>query len=115
MKASAKSFASFGTQDPGGRIYRREGSAVEAALWIDDVFGVSGHCLPPGEAAVYCGVSRVALHKRIRHARLTLLLFQIHSPDDTPGRRISPLALIPLSELRTWRAELLARQARRHG
>jgi hypothetical protein len=56
---------------PGTRLYRKEGPEDESLYWDDAIFKVFGHCVSPGGAAVRAGVSRAAVHQRLKDGKLT--------------------------------------------
>ncbi len=100
----------LGDRDPGTRMYRRFGRTGSFAEWFDAVCQVSGAegVLSAGAAAVYVGVSRAGLHKRMKEGRLTAFLFHVDSPgeaqEDPEDRRQGgrPYSFIPVRECRAW-------------
>jgi hypothetical protein len=107
----------LGTRDPGTRIYRRDGSQEESAVWFDALTDVIGPSVSPGGVGMYCPVSRAAVYKRIKEGRLSIFLFHVtHRKTTLFGKnkilRDNPYGYIPASEARAWRIELEERALR---
>lgn len=107
----------LGVPDPGTRMYRRDGSQEESAVWFDALTEVIGPSVSPGGVGMYCPVSRAAVYKRIKEGRLSIFLFHVTHRDTTLfGKnkilRDNPYGYIPASEARAWRMELEARALR---
>jgi hypothetical protein len=68
-----------GVPDPGTRIYRIAGSDGEVGAWYDAICD----CFPddkfvsPGGVGMYAGVSRAAVHKRLKQGNLTAFMFNV--------------------------------------
>ena len=106
-----------GVPDPGTRIYRREGSYDEMVIWFDALCEHIGGCVSPGGAAVYAGVTRAGVYKRLKAGKLTAFCFHITKEKQTlfGGKRLlkeEPLVYIPSAEAKSWRLELEARATR---
>jgi hypothetical protein len=109
-----------GEPDSGTRIYRREGSDAEAGPWFDAIW----ECFPddkfvsPGGVCMYAGVSRPAVHKRLKQGKLTIFLFHVTRATQSMfgyQKKIkqSPYGLIPVSECKAWGEELKKRPDRK--
>ncbi|MEY2510792.1 MAG: hypothetical protein QOE26_1555 [Verrucomicrobiota bacterium] len=110
-------FPILGAPDAGTRIYRRDGSQEESAVWFDALTEVIGPSVSPGGVGMYCPVSRAAVYKRIKEGRLSIFLFHVtHRKTTLFGKnkilRDNPYGYIPASEARAWRMELEARAVR---
>jgi hypothetical protein len=107
----------LGIPDPGTRIYRRDGSQEESAVWFDAITDVIGPSVSPGGVGMYCPVSRAAVYKRIKEGRLSIFLFHVtHRKTTLFGKnkilREHPYGYVPASEARAWRQELEERAVR---
>ncbi|PYJ09624.1 MAG: hypothetical protein DMF06_09330 [Verrucomicrobia bacterium] len=107
----------IGTPDPGKRMYRRDGSQEESAVWFDALTAIIGPSVSPGGVGMYCPVSRAAVYKRIKEGKLSIFLFHVRYRKTTLfGKnkilRDNPYGYIPVSEARAWRMELEARSLR---
>jgi len=104
-----------GEPDEGTHVYRRFGQDDDYRTWVEWVFKVTDGAVSPGGAAAYVGVSREAVHKRLKEGRLTCFLFHL---DDgvkwtVTGRRRflrGPYMYIPVSECKAWQADLEGRR-----
>ena len=106
-----------GIQDPGTRIYRRDGSQEESAVWFDAITDMIGPSVSPGGVGMYCPVSRAAVYKRIKEGKLSIFLFHVtHRKTTLFGKnkilRENPYGYVPVSEARAWRRELEERAVR---
>lgn len=106
-----------GVPDPGTRIYRRDGSQEESAIWFDAITEIIGPSVSPGGVGMYCPVSRAAVYKRIKEGKLSIFLFHVtHRRTTLFGKnkilRDNPYGYVPASEARAWRLELEARAVR---
>jgi len=109
--------ALVGEADPGTRIYRQEGTHDEMVVWFDALCEHIGGSVSPGGAAVYAGVTRAGVHKRLRVGKLTAFCFHITKEKKTlfGGKKTlkdGPIIFIPTSECQDWRKELEGRVAR---
>jgi hypothetical protein len=109
-----------GEPDLGTRIYRREGSDAECGPWFDAIC----ECFPddqfvsPGGVGMYAGVSRPAVHKRLKQGKLTIFLFHVTRATQSMfgyQKKIkqSPYGYIPVSECKAWGEELKKRPDRK--
>lgn len=119
MQIPEKLYPIIGTPDSGKRIYRRDGSQEESAIWFDALTAIIGPSVSPGGVGMYCPVSRAAVYKRIQEGKLSIFLFHVtHRKTTLFGKnkilRDNPYGYVPASEARAWRMELEAR-ALRHG
>ncbi|HEX4084027.1 MAG TPA: hypothetical protein VHY22_03890 [Chthoniobacteraceae bacterium] len=101
----------IGKRDPGTRMYRRDGSQEESAVWFDVLTELIGPSVSPGGVGMYCPVSRAAVYKRIQEGKLSIFLFHVtHRKTTLFGKnkilRDRPYGYIPASEARAWREEL---------
>jgi len=85
--------------------------------WFDGLCQHIGPCVSPGGAAVYAGVSRAGVYKRMKAGGLTAFCFHIIGKKKTlfGGERTLkqlPLVYIPVAECKAWGAELEERAAR---
>jgi len=106
-----------GRPDPETRIYRRDGSQEESAVWFDAITEVIGPSVSPGGVGMYCPVSRAAVYKRIKEGKLSIFLFHVtHRKTTLFGKnkilRDNPYGYVPVSEAQAWRRELEARAIR---
>lgn len=107
-----------GEQIPGTRIYRKSGPEDQMAAWSDVVFRVAGPCVSPGGAAMRVGVSRAAVHQRLKDGGLTGFFYYSTKGRRTlfggkqPKRRLE-VGFIPVSECNDWRRELEERAIER--
>lgn len=106
-----------GETDPGNRIYRREGSHEEMVVWFDALCKHFGGCVSPGGAAVYAGVTRAGVYKRLKAGKLTAFCFHLTQEKKTlfGGKKTlkeAPIVYIPVSECQDWLKELESRVAR---
>lgn len=107
----------IGEPDPGTRIYRREGSHEEMVVWFDSICEHVGGCVSPGGAAVYAGVTRAGVYKRLKTGKLTAFCFHLTKEKKTlfGGKKTlkdTPIVYIPTSECQDWLKELEGRVAR---
>src|SRR5205085_3840444 len=107
----------IGLPDEGTRMYRAEGNHSAMREWFDGLCRHIGPCVSPGGAAVYAGVSRAGVYKRMRAGGLSAFHFHIIGKTKTIfGREKKlkewPLCYIPVSECKAWGAELEERAAR---
>lgn len=109
-----------GEPDPGTRIYRKEGSDDEVGPWYEAIC----ECFPddsfvsPGGVGMFAGVSRPAVHKRLKDGKLTAFLFHVTSAAQSifgyqKKIKLSPYGYIPVSECKAWDEELKKRPDRR--
>ena len=105
----------FGVNEPGTRIYRKDGGTEEEnSVWFDAVCEVAGPVVSPGGACMYAPVSRAAVHQRIKDGKLTAFLFHVRRkrknwlgrPRET---RQSAFIYIPVCELKLWAEEIKER------
>jgi hypothetical protein len=107
----------LGKPDSGTRIYRRDGSQEESAVWFDVLTDFIGPSVSPGGVGMYCPVSRAAVYKRLKEGKLSIFLFHVTYRKTTLfGKnkilRDNPYGYIPVSEARAWRRELEERAVR---
>jgi hypothetical protein len=107
----------IGTREEGTRVYRKDGSQEESAVWFDLLTEIIGPSVSPGGVGMYCPVSRAAVYKRIKEGRLSIFLFHVtHRTTTLFGKnkitRDNPYGYIPVSEARAWREELEERAVR---
>ena len=110
----------MGSPDKGTRMFRAEGDHGTMQKWFDGLCRHIGPCVSPGGAAVYAGVSRAAVYKRMKAGGLTAFCFHIAGKTKTLSergdkRKQRPMIYIPVSERRAWGAELESRWARLEG
>ena len=105
-----------GTPLPGTRFYEKKGPIEELEIWAMTVTELCEARVSPGGAAAMVGVSRAAVHKRIKDGRLTGFFFYPTSERKSlfgkTVRREGPYIDIPCSELEAWREELEERALR---
>jgi hypothetical protein len=106
-----------GIADGGRRILRAEGDYEKMTRWFDALCQHIGPCVSPGGAAVYAGVTRAGVYKRLRAGKLTAFCFHITQDKQTlfGGKKTlkkEPLVYIPVEECQAWRKELEGRAAR---
>src|SRR6266567_2187749 len=106
-----------GIRDAGTRIFRAAGNHAKMRAWFDALCEHIGPCVSPGGAAVYAGVSRAGVYKRMKAGGLTAFCFRIVGKKKTlfGGEKVLkqlPLVYIPVAECKAWGAELEERAAR---
>src|SRR6266481_5735181 len=106
-----------GVADAATRIFRAQGNHASMREWFDALCEHIGPCVSPGGAAVYAGVSRAGVYKRMKAGGLTAFCFHIVGKKKTlfGGEKILkqlPLVYIPVAECKAWGAELEERAAR---
>jgi hypothetical protein len=106
-----------GIRDEGTRIFRAQGDHARMRDWFDAICEYIGPCVSPGGAAVYAGVSRAGVYKRMKAGGLTAFCFHIIGKKKTlfGGEKTLkqlPLVYIPVAECKAWGAELEERAAR---
>jgi hypothetical protein len=107
----------IGVPDEGTRIFRAQGDHASMREWFDTLCEHIGPCVSPGGAAVYAGVSRAGVYKRMKAGGLTAFCFHIIGKKKTlfGGEKTLkqlPLVYIPVAECKAWGAELEERAAR---
>jgi hypothetical protein len=107
----------MGVVDEGTRIFRAEGNHEEMQRWFDALCQHIGPSVSPGGAAVYAGVSRAGVYKRMKTGGLSAFCFHITGKKKTifggeKKLKELPLVYIPVSECKAWGAELEERGAR---
>lgn len=68
-----------GEPDPGSRLFKAVGTREDLIKWIaivDEICGDQGNVSPGGAAAI-AGVTRAAVHKRLKEGRLTGFCFYV--------------------------------------
>jgi hypothetical protein len=85
--------------------------------WFNSICEHIGPTVSPGGAAVYSGVSRAGVYKRMKAGGLTAFCFHITGHRKTwlgKDKKLKEWALvyIPVSECKAWGAELDERAAR---
>ena len=106
----------FGKRDPETRVYRREGSETEIAVWYDKIVSIAGPAVSPGGVCMYALVSRAAVYKAINEGRLTAFGFHVISKSRSvfgfkKKTRELPYVYIPVSEAKAW-AEVIEAKAK---
>ena len=101
----------IGRPDEGTRIFRREGTVKEMREWFDQLCEHIGPCVSPGGAAVYAGVTRAGVNKRLKKGKLTIFCFYtIEKRKIFFGREKTikdfPSGFIPVSECKAWGKDL---------
>lgn len=107
----------IGMPDEGTRMFRAEGDHAEMRRWFDALCEFIGPCVSPGGAAVYAGVTRAGVYKRMKTGGLTAFHFHIVGKTKTifgKERKLKqwPLCYIPSSECKAWGSELDERAER---
>ncbi|CCK81149.1 hypothetical protein [Desulfobacula toluolica] len=113
----------IGAPDPGTRLYRQFGHDKEKELWWDAILSITKerNVVSPGGASSFVGVSRTAVHKRIKEGRLTAFAF--HTVEENKLlKKINisyeqlaesgwpQILYIPWSELKDWRNYINSRK-----
>lgn len=85
--------------------------------WFDELCSLLRVTVSPGGAAVYAGVTREGVYKRMRAGRLTAFCFHLTKKKKTifGGEKIlkaEPIVYLSVPECQAWRAELEERAAR---
>ena len=120
VKVPKEAMAFVGELLPGTHIYRKDGPEDDIGPWGDAVFEVVGRCLSPGGVATRVGVSRAAVHQRLKEGNLTgFFFYSTHGRRTLFGgkkrqpKRIARVGFIPVSECIAWRKELEERAIER--
>lgn len=108
----------IGVPDEGTRLYRAYGPPEGIKQWFDAVCDICGEngSVSPGGAAGYSGVSRAAVHKRLKEGRLTGFLYHVvkdggfFKNKKTLSEGGWPYCFVAVSECRAWAEELAARK-----
>ena len=108
----------LGEQVPRTRMYRKSGPEDQLAAWSDVVFRAVGPCVSPGGAAMRVGVSRAAVHQRLKEGRLAGFFYYSTKARRTlfggkHQKRTLKVGFIPVSDCNTWRKELEERAIER--
>jgi hypothetical protein len=106
-----------GIPDPGTRIFRAEGDHASMRRWFDALCEHIGPAVSPGGAAVYAGVTRAGVYKRMQSGGLTAFCFHLTGMKKTlfgGEKKLKqwPLVYIPVAECKAWGAELDERATR---
>ena len=105
----------FVNVDEGTRVYREVSDAVNFDRWMNDVHkSFGGEVIPFEWVADYVGVSRAALHKRIKRGGLTVLVFEMRERvsgilGGVRDRMRCEYKYVPRSECDSWRILLAGR------
>ncbi len=114
---------SIGEPDPGTMLYRQFGHDEEKELWWDAILTITKgyNVVSPGGAASFVGVSRTAVHKRIKEGRLTAFAF--HTIEDNKTLKkinikyeqladsgMPQIIYIPWIELKDWQEYIKRRK-----
>jgi hypothetical protein len=107
----------MGVPDAGTRMHRAEGDHAAMRRWCDGLCRHIGPCVSPGGAAVYAGVSRAGVYKRMKAGGLTAFCFHIVGKKKTlfggeKKLKQLPLVYIPVAECKAWGLELEERARR---
>jgi hypothetical protein len=102
----------------GTRIFRKQGAEDHIPDWEDVIFKEFGPCISPGGAAQRAGVSRAAVHDRLKQGKLTGFFFYSTKPrrflfGKLPPKRELMIGYIPVSEATAWRKEIEERAIRK--
>jgi hypothetical protein len=101
-------------------MYRIEGSDADVGPWYEAIC----ECFPaerfvsPGGVGMFAGVSRAAVHKRLKDGKLTAFLFHVTRASRSVfgyQKKIKqlPYTYVPVSECKAWGVELKSRPDRR--
>lgn len=106
-----------GPRQKGTRVYRREGQESECGEWFQALDAFTGPLVSPGGVSMFAPVSRAAVHKRLKEGRMTAFCF--HALETRTGFfgkkqtiRSTPVVYVPVSECKTWAAEIKERMLR---
>jgi hypothetical protein len=104
----------LGEPKPTTRIYQAKGSQEEAGRWYDAVTAAVGPTISLGAVHLYCPVSRASLYERVKRGKLTVFEFTVtERRTNFLGQSMTikkePFAYVPVSECRSWRADIEAR------
>lgn len=107
----------MGAPDENTRIYRAEGPHAAMRKWFDTLCREVGPCVSPGGVAMYAGVTRAGVYKRMRAGALTAFCFHITGKKKTifggeKKLKELPVVYIPVSECQAWGRELEERGSR---
>lgn len=109
----------LGAVDEDTRIFRQAGFMTDFQAWMQHLHEeVNGDLIPATWVPEYVGVSRAAVHKRIKAGRLTMFVFELHDPFPGPiakltGRPKVEYAYCVRSECFAWYEEITFRNARK--
>jgi len=116
--AIPEAFAALaGIPDEGTRMFRAEGDHAAMRRWFDSLCEHIGPAVSPGGAAVYAGVTRAGVYKRMQTGGITAFCFHLAGKKKTlfgGEKKLKqwPLVYIPVAECKAWGAELEERAAR---
>jgi hypothetical protein len=118
VKVSAHLRWIVGEPLPDTRMHRQEGAEDHIPDWEDAIFKELGPCVSPGGAAQRAGVSRAAVHDRLKQGKLTGFFFYSTKPrrflfGKLPPKRELMVGYIPVSEATAWRKEIEERALRK--
>lgn len=89
------------------RMYVKWGSGEDFANYMNFLGETYGGLVSPGGAAQIAGVSRAAVHKRMKAGKLTAFLF--HTSIKRKNAKVTPFCHIPVIEVKAWRQEIVER------
>ncbi len=110
-----EALAVVGERMEGTRIYEQWGSPEDGAHYLDFISRLYGGLVSPGRGSEIVGVTRAAVHKRMKAGKLTAFLYRSSidriklGPFKVPDAKVTPCCYIPTSELLAWREEILNR------
>ncbi len=102
--------------DPETRVYREVGYEINLRQWISDIHEAFDKEVIPFEwVADFVGVTRAALHKRVKKGNLTVLVFEMQEVvkgvlGSKRERMRREYKYIPKTECEGWRDDLLEKQ-----
>ncbi len=97
-----------GEKIEGTRMYEQYGSSEDLSVYFEFLCEAFGGLVSPGGVAAMAGVTRAAVHKRMKAGKLTAFLYHT-SIGKNSGRRITPFCHIPCDEVKAWREEIIER------
>ncbi|QDV50696.1 hypothetical protein [Gimesia fumaroli] len=102
--------------DPGTRIYREPGRGQFFQHWLSDVQeDFDGELIPFEWVAEYVGVTRAALHKRVKKGNLTVLVYEMRERvkgvlGGSRERMRREYKFVPKTECDGWYSDLCERE-----
>ncbi len=97
----------LGKQVEGTRMYEQWGSGEDLMHYFNFITDTYGGTVSPGGAAETVGVTRAAVHNRMKAGKLTAFLF--YTSMEKHSARSLPYVHIPMIELMEWRKEIVER------
>jgi hypothetical protein len=119
LKITKELLKTVGPADEETRIFRQSGNHMDFICWVNDLREVlKGNVMPATWVPTYVGVSRAAVHKRIKSGRLTMFVFEhveleLNLRFKHVERKKGEFAYCVRTECEAWFDEIRRREAQR--